>query len=357
MRRLLPLFLIPIALICIHCSKEPDVTRSPAPASEQRVGLPVRKSASRPTESNAINLLLFADWGKDNDRQRAVARAMADYASTLPYRIDAALIAGDNFYVPLESPDDPAFGTVFEYMYDIEQLDFPFYVVAGNHEYAGNRFAHEMEYSRRNPASRFRFPARWYALDFGGSDGRPGVKVLMLDSNDDRISDEDWNEQTRFVSQTLDAAGGAWTMAVAHHPLFSNGLYQSHEILLKDWGPAFKSHHLDFYVNGHEHDLEHLEVDGWGMSLLLVGGGGAPPREMWADKHGPFSRAINGFAHLRIERNSATVTYIDVNRNIVHSLLRTRQGVVRSFPTSRDTPTTRSYDDLLHGRTAAPAND
>src|SRR5436309_2243791 len=68
-----------------------------------------------------VNLLAMGDWGADSSFQRSIARAMADYVkaqSAVGRSFDAGILAGDNFYERLLSPEDPNWRRLFEDMYD-----------------------------------------------------------------------------------------------------------------------------------------------------------------------------------------------------------------------------------------------
>ena len=87
-----------------------------------------------------------------------------------------------------------------------------------------------------------------------------------------------------------------WLIALAHHPLYSNGIHGDHAHLIADWEPPFKEHGVNFYFCGHDHDMQHMEFEGHPTSFVLSGGGGARIREIKEIKHGPFGQGIYGFS-------------------------------------------------------------
>jgi len=127
---------------------------------------------------------------------------------------------------------------------------------------------------------------------------------------------------------------GCWTIVCAHHPLFSNGLHGDNGVLQTQWGALFKKYNLSFYVCGHDHDLQHLEIPDWRTSFVLAGGGGAGTRTMRNDTRGPFSRAVHGFAHFQFKGDLATVSMVGEDGNILHAFTRTRDGVVKTVETT-----------------------
>jgi hypothetical protein len=270
----------------------------------------------------------MGDWGSASPHQKQVAKELGDYVAAQKAPFQAMLLEGDNFYVPLASTDDPQWKTIFEDMYDAKRLPMPFFAVLGNHDYKGDNAQIELDYTTRHPESRWRLPARWYRINLPAES--PLAVVLMLDSDRDQISLNDWEGQKKWIDQQLASVSpGTWTMCCAHHPLFSNGAHGDTGPLKVEWGPIFKQHHLDFFICGHDHDLQHLEIPGEPESFLLVGGGGQNTRNMLRDQRGPFSRSLYGFAHLELTPERAIVKYIDPQGQIVHAFERTKAGEVK----------------------------
>jgi hypothetical protein len=284
-------------------------------------------SAPATQPSSVVSVLAMGDWGTGQPEQKKVAAALVDYvkASTTP--VDAMLLVGDNFYMDIpRGIDDPVFRTVFEEIYDPATLSFPFYVALGNHDYINGKDLSELGYSKAHPDSRFKLPARWYRVDFPPKN--PQVSVLMLDSDKDSLSKAQWAEQLKWVDTELAKPRGTWTLCCAHHPLFSNGSHGDNGVLQKEWGPLLDKYKVDFYVCGHDHDLQHLQIAPYFSSFLLVGGGGADTRAMRHDDRGPLSRHTHGFANLTFDGNTATVRYINDEGKTLHLFTRDKSGKV-----------------------------
>ena len=293
---------------------------SPAPAAHPTT-VPVAGPAG------VVNLLAMGDWGSGGSKQTQVAQALATYVDTHK-SIQGMLLAGDNFYMKVASVDDAVWKDVFENMYDIKRLNFPFFAVLGNHDYQENKAQIELDYSRVHPESRWKLPARWYRVNIPSD--KPVVTLLMLDSTKDKFTDADWAAQKEWMDKELySVPPGVWTVCVAHHPLFSNGKHGDNGVMQTEWGPILQKHHVDFYVCGHDHDMQHLEVPGWTESFVLVGGGGAGTRQMLKDARGPFSKQSNGFGHFEFTPEKATVRLINVEGETLHAFERTKAGEVK----------------------------
>lgn len=275
-----------------------------------------------------VNLLAMGDWGNGGSQQRQVAQALSSYVVSSGMHFDGMLLAGDNFYVKLQGTEDPQWQTLFERMYDPDVLDFPFYAALGNHDYEAGKDQIELAYARENPGSRWKMPSRWYRIDFPGDE--PLVTVFMLDSDKDLMRPGQWSAQLQWLGDQLRRPGlGKWIVCCAHHPMFSNGSHGDIGPLQRSWGTLFERAGVDFYVCGHDHDLQHLQLRGWDMTFILCGGGGAGVRPMRNDRRGPFSRSVHGFAHISFTPDAVVVRFVDVDRRTVHAVERSRDGTVR----------------------------
>ena len=75
-----------------------------------------------------------------------------------------------------------------------------------------------------------------------------------------------------------------------------------------------KAAHVDFYICGHDHDLEHLESDG--MDFLICGGGGAALRHFRRRGNNSLFAAVDfAFLDLSINEHQFTARFFDANLN------------------------------------------
>jgi 3',5'-cyclic AMP phosphodiesterase CpdA len=320
----------------------------------------VAEWSQRPLPPGEVNLVVFGDFGNGKRTQRETARAMAEYVERVGTQFDALLTVGDNFYVKMRDADDYQFQSLFEDMYDARRINFPWYVTSGNHDYEKNdkgrtKVEVEQEYARKHPGSRWKYPAKYYRVDFpqggggAGEAGRPLVTALMLESSMPHQTRAEWQEQKRWIAEQLATTTALWKIACAHHPFFSNGSHGDNGVMQMEWGPIFKAGGLDFYLAGHDHDLQHLEIPGWPISFVQAGGGGQPVTDMRRDVRGPFSRKVHGFAHVRFLADKAEVRYVNAKDvKVVHRFERTRDGVVTVVTSSgRDRATTKPLKTLI----------
>ena len=317
--------LLSVALFSGACNN-PGPSASVAP--EKHGPAKVAKWAPRPFPKDQVNLIAMGDWGSGGQEERDVAQSLSKYVSRTGLQFNGLLTCGDNFYVPLKDADDYHFQTLFEDMFDAKVINFPFYVSLGNHDFEKDKWKYELAYAANHPDSRWKLPSRWYRLDLPVE--KPLVTILMLDSDKPRMTADEWKSEMKWMDDELSKPRTTrWTIAAAHHPLFSNGAHGDNGVLQVQWGPIFKKHKLDFYICGHDHDMQQLQVPGWGTTFILAGGGGKKPTKMRRDLRGPFSKSLNGFTHLELNPESAIVRFVSgPDARVVHEILRTPDGNV-----------------------------
>jgi hypothetical protein len=356
------LFAIITCAAHLACSHQGEAAQGPATATTKAATKPtskpvVAKWTPRAAPANEVNLILFGDFGNAKQSQKDTAKTMAAYVEKTGTQFNAALTVGDNFYVKMRDVDDWQFQSLFEDMYDARRLNFPFFVSMGNHDYelaeprTGKTKADlEREYTARHPDSRWKALAeRWYRLDFPVGSEKPLLTVLMLDSSKPKMTDAEWGSQKAWIDEQLATTPAKWKVACAHHPFFSNGSHGDNGVMQVEWGPIFKARGLDLYIAGHDHDLQHLQIEGWPISFVQAGGGGQPVTDMRRDVRGPFSRKIHGFAHLRVSGETADVRYLAIpDAKIIHEFARDKQsGAIRIVSTTgRDKATTKPLKTL-----------
>jgi tartrate-resistant acid phosphatase type 5 len=90
--------------------------------------------------------------------------------------------------------------------------------------------------------------------------------------------------------------------------------------LVEILGPMLEKHGVHAYFCGHDHDLQHMELEGLRTSFVLSGGGGARLYESGEEpRDGSKVFDIHGFTHLSITGDAMTVRHVDPNGKIVHA--------------------------------------
>ncbi|NWX05741.1 PPA5 phosphatase, partial [Caloenas nicobarica] len=221
----------------------------------------------------AVQFLAVGDWGGVPDppfatpREVATAAAMGRAATELG--ADFVLALGDNFYYKgVRDEWDPRFQDTFERVFSVPGLrDLPWFVLAGNHDHAGNVTA-QMAYGRRSP--RWHFPHYFYSLRLSLPGTNASARLLLLDTvllcggGDDAGGPPAGPgdaaaaaAQLRWLRGRLAASrGDRFVLLAGHYPLWSAGEHGPSSCLRRLLRPLLRRHRVTAYLSGHDHNLQ-----------------------------------------------------------------------------------------------------
>lgn len=256
-----------------------------------------------------LHVVAFGDFGSGNAHQAAVAGAIAK--RNAQQHFDLGLTFGDNFYrCGVRSIQDPIWKSRWEDLYT--PLGVPFYASLGNHDYGhppiicpAERGSPDAEVAYTAHSKSWRMPARYYSFKAG--------PVLFI-----AIDTEGWSAaQLKWIEATLAAEANdpqiKWRIVYGHHPVYTSGVHLNERrisVLRAQLLPVMKAGHVDLYLCGHDHDLEHLRSDG--MDFLICGGGGANLRHFHRkEPESVFQAVENAFLDLTIDAHQLTAQFFD----------------------------------------------
>jgi len=304
-----------------------------------KLGCAAAAPATTKFSGKGIDLLALGDFGTSgNKRQKSVARAMAEFAKELDQPVNAVLALGDNFYGKM-SVD--RFDKHFDKIYSEEHLSCPFYAILGNHDYG--TAVHEMQpgrpqiqldYAANNPNSRWKMPAKWYALELPDAEN-PLVKVIMLDANfwPGAMTPQEKIDQRRWLKAELAKETKApWLWMASHYPMFSQCTKSGrgdNKRLIEEWSQHLKDHEVSLYLAGHDHDMQHLRIEGHPTSFIVNGAGGAGSYEVKPTPRGFVDGEELGFNHMHVTADRLDVQFITADGACLHAFSRDRAGKVQ----------------------------
>lgn len=245
---------------------------------------------------DGLRFFAIGDWGERTSGQKHVAAAMADAARKLGPEFIVS--TGDNIYDDgVKSVDDPLWAEVFEKVYADPDLMRPWYAVLGNHDHRGNVNA-QIAYS--GVSGRWTMPSRYYKRTKTLGNGKI-VDFFFLDTNEltkddselvEFVRGRDTDDQLKWLRKSLSGSDADWKIVIGHHPVFSGGPHEHYPVFEKRIQPLLERYGVEAYINGHDHNLQHLKV---GDVHYLTSGGGAHADEPERTPNALFQAGKTGF--------------------------------------------------------------
>lgn len=268
---------------------------------------------------DSTNFLVVGDWGRQGtNHQREVAVQMGKSAAALGSR--CVVSVGDNFYEDgVASTADPQWRSSFEGIYTAPSLQIPWYVALGNHDYRGSPQA-QLDYTRKS--SRWRMPDRYFKVS-GAGIGAPHLDLFFIDTSPlvhkyreevegaiaANVVSQDIEAQTRWLDRELGVSEAPWKLVIGHHTLRSGGSKHGEtEEVIELIEPLLQKHRVQAYINGHDHDLQHIRRDGVDYVCTGAGSEVRPVRSVTGTL---FCAARSGFTSLTSSAESLDLEFRD----------------------------------------------
>lgn len=283
--------------------------------------------------SNALNFLVLGDWGRNGEFfQKPVSREMSKASKTLDSEF--IISVGDNFYPDgVQSTQDPQWKISFEDVYYQHDLNKPWYVVLGNHDYYGSIEA-QIDYS--NISRRWNMPAPYFEQKYELEEGDGEILFLFIDTvpfiekyrNSTgvlkaNVDKQDTAAQLKWLEERLTnrSKNTKWVFVVGHHPLYSGGKRldaPETEEIRKIFEPIFNKHKVDAYLTGHEHDLQVIRPKGK-YTTQFLSGAASEIRPSGQREGTLFAVSDGGFFSFSVEENAYTVVAINHEGKVLYS--------------------------------------
>ncbi|KAL5721814.1 acid phosphatase [Ranunculus cassubicifolius] len=283
-------------------------------------------------EDGTLNFLVVGDWGRRGFyNQSRVAFQMGRIAKKLD--IDFVISTGDNFYDNgLKDVNDLAFEESFTKIYTAKSLQKQWYSVLGNHDYRGNVEAQLSKVLKK-------IDHRWLCLrsfildaeivEFFFVDTTPFVDKYFKDPEDNAY---DWNgvhprrHYTKNILKDLESelreSTSKWKIVIGHHAIRSIGHHRDTSELVDQLLPILEAYNVDFYMNGHDHCLEHISSTTSPIEFLTSGAGSKAWRGDVDETHKDgvnFFYDGQGFMSMQLTENDAKIEYYDVFGKVLYS--------------------------------------
>ena len=259
----------------------------------------------KPITSNESDIYCFVgDAGEVNPTQAMVVEALANSDCSMVWHL------GDITQLGVQSINDPelqdSFLTPFKPFLETE---IPFYLTVGNHDYKGDPAVY-LEVAKDYPS--IYHPSNFYTKQFG---------KLCFFALDTTIFDKLYyfykrGSQIRWLAEEVERMKDQceFSIAVAHHPLFSSGDRDRANPQLAIFLENYVFGTFDIYITGHNHVL--ADEGDHKKTLQLISATGALPggSPLETDK-GKFNIETPGYLKMTIDDNTARYEFVSAEDN------------------------------------------
>ena len=259
----------------------------------------------KPITSNESDIYCFiGDAGEVNPTQAVVVEALANSDCSVVWHL------GDITQLGVQSINDPelqeSFLTPFKPFLETE---IPFYLTVGNHDYKGDPAVY-LEVAKDYPS--IYHPKNFYTKQFG---------KLCFFALDTTIFDKLYyfykrGGQIKWLEEEVERLKNqcVFSIAVAHHPLFSSGDRDRANPQLAIFLENYVFGTFDIYITGHNHVL--ADEGDHKKTLQLISATGALPggSPLETDK-GKFNIETPGYLKMTIDDNTARYEFVSAEDN------------------------------------------
>ncbi|KAK3224616.1 hypothetical protein Dsin_004478 [Dipteronia sinensis] len=292
-----------------------------------------------PTKTHeSLSFLVLGDWGRRGDfNQSQVALQMGRIGEKLD--IDFVVSTGDNFYEDgLTGENDSNFEESFSNIYTANSLHKQWYSVLGNHDYRGDVLAQLSPFLRK-------IDSRWLCLrsfivdtelaEIFFVDTTPFVKMYFTKEEGHKYDWRGINARKSYISNllkdldlALKESTAKWKIVIGHHAIRSIGHHGDTKELIKHILPLLKIYGVDFYMNGHDHCLEHISDTESPIEFLTSGAGSKAWRGDINEENRDglkFMYDGQGFMSVQLTHTQADIVFYDVFGQVLHRLNKLKQ--------------------------------
>jgi len=302
-----------------------------------------------------LTFFIIGDWGGTSAYpfttpiQLRVAAAMTAKAQEI--RPDFVISVGDNFYDNgILNADDPRFLYTFEQVYTDPALQCEWYITPGNRDYYGN-VTGILEYTKKSNRWNITSLNYDYVFDIPNTNAKFHLIEVntwdMTSSSKNNIGAAPINatrmvESISYISSTLSSSTATWKAVLTHYPIWSAGAHGPFDLdLVNLLEPILLRYKPDFYLAGHDHCLQHLQVNG--LDYYIVGSG-SDAANNWVGQSGlpantlrfsypPQNVDIGGFAVATVNDTFFRIDFYNDQGQLLYTSMQTPQAPSPMEPT------------------------
>jgi tartrate-resistant acid phosphatase type 5 len=295
--------------LLLSCTSFPE---NPLPVAENTPTMQLKNY------TDGFNFFVISDPGKNGIKsQKKIANQMALQADNM--NPEFIVSCGNNFQAKgVESVEDPLWKSDFENVYKKASLQVDWYPVLGNRDYRGNTQA-EIDYSKIN--SIWRLKSRFYTFVRQINDS-VSARFIFLDTaplldkyyKKDGYSDiakQDSARQIAWLNAILANSKEQWKLVFGHHSIYSANMNEGNSSeLIQRIKPILEKYKVQFYISGHERDLQHLKEISGKIDYMVIGTGNENQASA-SNELSLFSKSASAFSSVTFHGDSIRYAFIN----------------------------------------------
>lgn len=283
-------------------------------------------------EKNNIIFIATGDWGMSsyiNNLNTLNLKKIKD--------LQFNILLGDNFYPNgVSSVNDSQWKNKFALMFNQE---IPSFAILGNHDYIQNPEA-QILYTKYNNSWKMPF----YYYDIIINIYKKSVHFIFIDTNllaEDitfyllkntnasnesiknykKLIDKNKQQQKKWLEKTLKKSKSKWKIVCGHYPVYSNGPHKISTELQNYLIPLLEKYKVDFYISGHDHNLQHLIKNNINYVVSGAFSSYYPKNFTTTMTKTLFFSNLGGVAKFEINDNSIILDFLASNNSIIYNYL------------------------------------
>lgn len=233
----------------------------------------------------------------------------------------------------VQSVNDPLWMTNFETVYSHPELMLDWFPVCGNHEYRGNTQAC-LDYS--DVSRRWEMRDRYYTKCF--RDKGMTMRVVWIDTTPiikkyreekelypDAYRQSD-TRQLEWLDSVLTVSKEDWVIVGGHHPVYAETSKDDSERtdMQQRVDNILRRHHVDFYINGHIHNFQHIRRQGCDIDYI-TNSSASLARKVKPIDGTLFCSPEPGFSIVTADKKELKLMMIDKKGNVLYTVNRMRK--------------------------------
>lgn len=283
-------------------------------------------------EKNNIKFIATGDWGMSsyiNNLNTLNLKKIKD--------LQFNILLGDNFYPNgVISINDNQWKNKFGLMFNQE---IPSFAILGNHDYIQNPEA-QILYTKYSNSWKMPF----YYYDIVVNIYKKSVHFIFIDTNllaEDitlyllkntntnnesiqnyyKLINKYKQHQKKWLEKTLKKSKTKWKIVCGHYPVHSNGPHKISTELQNFLIPLLEKYKVDFYISGHDHNLQHLIKNNINYVVSGAFSSYYPKNFSTTMAKTLFFSTLGGVVKFEINDNSISLDFLASNNSIIYNYL------------------------------------